>query len=86
MDGIERDVMIYLGKAVADAGLDVVLTRESGLIRAGLLDSLALVGLIRFLEVRFGIVIPDGDIDPDVFATPATIIAYVTERLAQTAA
>lgn len=86
MDAIERDIINYLRTAVAAAGLDVELSRDSGLLRAGLLDSMALVGLIRFLEDRFGLEIPDGDLDPGLFETPATIVTYVSARLAQPAA
>jgi acyl carrier protein len=57
-------------------------TSDTQLLETGLLDSINLVHLIQFIEERFGISIPDGDIGPEIFATPGTLTAYVSKRLA----
>ncbi len=55
---------------------------ETELIESGVLDSIALIKLIQFLEAQFGITVPDLDVDPENFATPATVAAYVERRKA----
>jgi acyl carrier protein len=39
------------------------------------------VGLIRFIEERFSLQIPDADLDPDLFDTPRSVVSYVSGRL-----
>jgi acyl carrier protein len=46
------------------------------------LDSINLVRLVQFLEERFGIQIPEGDLGPELFETPASVTAYVQRRAA----
>lgn len=63
------------------AGAPVPVGRETMLIETGLLDSIGLVRLIQFVEERFGLSIPDADVTPDTFATPAALAAYVERQL-----
>ncbi len=79
MTDIEQSILEHI-RGVA-AGSAVSVTRETGLLETGLLDSINLVGLIQFLEERFSIRIPDNDIGADLFTSPATLIAYVESRL-----
>ena len=44
-------------------------------------DSIALMEFILRLEDEFRINIPDEDLDPDVFSSISTIVAYVHHRL-----
>ena len=44
-------------------------------------DSIALMEFILRLEEEFGINIPDQDLDPDVFSSISTIVAYMHRRL-----
>ena len=62
------------------AGSQVAVTRDTGLLDTGLLNSINLVGLIQFLEDHFAIKIPDSDIGADLFTSPATLIDYVEKR------
>lgn len=55
---------------------------DTELIETGMLDSIALIKLIQFLETTFGITVPDEDVDPEIFQSPATISAYVARRKA----
>lgn len=82
MEEIEQPIMAYLSKAVAEAGSKGPVTPQTGLLRAGLLDSIGLVGLIQFLEAQFDLQIPDADLGPELFETPASIASYVARRLA----
>jgi acyl carrier protein len=45
------------------------------------LDSINLVRLVQFLEERFGISIPEGDMGAELFESPATVSAYVERRV-----
>jgi len=48
-------------------------------------DSIALMEFVLRLEDEFGISIPDEDLDPDVFSSISTIVAYVHRRLDEVA-
>lgn len=79
MNEIEDSIMQHIRTAAA--GTNISVTRDTGLLDTGLLDSINLVGLIQFLEEKFSVSIPDSDIGADLFASPATLIAYVERRL-----
>jgi len=44
-------------------------------------DSISLMEFVLRLEDTFGISIPDGDLDPDVFYSVKTIASYLRARL-----
>jgi len=44
-------------------------------------DSFSLMEFVLGLEEAFGINIPDEDLDPDIFQSVKTIVAYVRRRL-----
>lgn len=79
MNEIEQSILEHIQGVAAPSQISI--TRETGLLETGLLDSINLVGLIQFLEERFGIRIPDSDIGADLFTSPASLIAYVEQRL-----
>ncbi|MEO6395573.1 MAG: acyl carrier protein [Devosia sp.] len=79
MSQVEQSIMNHIREVAA--GSNVTVTRDVGLLDSGLLDSINLVGLIQFLEEQFSIKIPDSDISADLFASPASVIAYVERRL-----
>jgi acyl carrier protein len=79
MNDIEQSIMKHIGDVAVAS--QVTITRDTGLLETGLLDSINLVGLIQFLEERFAIRIPDSDIGADLFASPAALISYVERRL-----
>lgn len=81
MSEIERPILDYISAVVAEGG-GAPVTRETLLLEAGVLDSINLVRLVQFLEERFGISIPDGDMGAELFESPSTISAYVERRLA----
>jgi acyl carrier protein len=79
MNDIEQSIMQHIRDVAAGSAVSV--TRDTGLLDTGLLDSINLVGLIQFLEEKFAIRIPDSDISADLFTSPASLIAYVEQRL-----
>jgi acyl carrier protein len=60
---------------VASATDDLLYGTETGF------DSIALMEFILRLEEEFGLSIPDEDLDPDVFSSIGTIVAYLLRRL-----
>ena len=46
-------------------------------------DSIAMVEFVLHLESKFGISIPDHDLDMDIFYSVNTVAAYINSRLIQ---
>jgi len=44
-------------------------------------DSFSLLEFILRLEDEFGIAVPDEDLDPDIFRSINTVVAYVLRRI-----
>lgn len=53
------------------------IARDEDLLASDILDSLAIVELVSFLEVRFGIRVSDDDLVPENFKTIDEIVAFV---------
>lgn len=50
------------------------------LLDSGILDSMGIMQLVTYLEKEYGISIPTEDIEPEQFATVATLAAFVREK------
>ena len=81
MNPVEQTILAYLAKAVAEDGGAGKVALQTGLLESGLLDSIGLVGLIQFIESEFDLQIPDADLNPELFETPASLAEYVARRL-----
>jgi acyl carrier protein len=46
-------------------------------------DSFSLLEFILRLEEEFGIAVPDEDLDPDIFRSINTVVAYVLRRIGE---
>ena len=79
MSEFEQPIVDYIAGVVAESGVGVV-TRDTPLLEAGVLDSINLVRLVQFIEERFGISIPDSDMGAELFESPASVAAYVAKR------
>ena len=53
---------------------------HDGLLTSGLLDSLAIVKLLSYLEEEFHVEIDDADFDPENFETISTIAGLVSNH------
>lgn len=82
MAKFEQPILDYVAKAIAEAGITKEVTLQTGLLEEGLLDSIGLVGLIQFLESEFDLQIPEAELTPELFETPASIAAYIAKRRA----
>lgn len=50
---------------------------DESLLSSGILDSMALLRLVGFIEERFGVTVGDGELIPDNFETINQIEAFV---------
>ena len=57
-----------------------VLTAETPLFDSGILDSVAALTLIEFIEDRFGVVLEAHELSIETFGSVATIAALVEEK------
>lgn len=59
----------------------IVITDENNLIQEIGLDSMQILELIMSLEEEFGIIIPDDQLDPDLFQTINSIEQLVKSQM-----
>lgn len=64
-----------------DVEVDAI-DEDDGLISSGLIDSLALVEIITFLETEFGVDFSESGVDPDELSSIAEILDLVERRSA----
>lgn len=53
------------------------IARDEDLLASDILDSMAIVELVSFLEARYGIQVSDDDLMPENFKTIDEIVAFV---------
>jgi len=70
----------YLDEDEAD---DMTLDENTPLISSGIVDSFSMVSLKRFLEKKYGVMLPDEEATPQAFDTVTSIIALVSKHLAK---
>lgn len=80
------DIVAAVVNFIREERPDLTIEADTELMDAGVLDSIALIKSIQFMESEFGITIPDSDIDPAIFATPRSIAGYVAKRRGDTGA
>ena len=79
---VVREVTRVLDEVLSLGGRAASYTRDTRLLGAvPQFDSMAVVSLITTLEERFDIVIPDDEIDSDVFATVGSLADFVRDRV-----
>ena len=75
---------LYAGFFVTIFRLEETSTRlaeDASLLDAGVIDSTGVLELVDFIERRFGLNVPDGDLLPENFESIANITRYVLNRL-----
>jgi len=77
MDEISKVVRDYIIREYVQEGDDREVTETTRLISSGLVDSFSMVSLLRFLEKKYAIHIPDADATPEAFDTVERIVALV---------
>ncbi len=77
MDEITRVVRDYIIREYVQEGDEREVSETTPLISSGLVDSFSMVSLLRFLEKKYAVHIPDADATPEAFDTVERIVALV---------
>ncbi len=77
MDEITKTVRDYVIREYVQEGDDREITATTPLISGGIVDSFSMVSLLRFLEKKYSIHIPDDAATPEAFDTVQSIAALV---------
>ncbi|RDW13410.1 acyl carrier protein [Paracoccus thiocyanatus] len=73
--GLSKDDLIRYIRS--ELNIDMPLDGDTELFSTGMLDSVAMVGLIAFVEDKAGVRVQPGDVTLDNFDTVDAILAYV---------
>jgi acyl carrier protein len=79
MDEITKVVLSYVTREYLEEGDERTITETTPLISSGIVDSFSMVSLLRFLEKKYSIHIPDEAATPDAFDTVERITALVRQ-------
>lgn len=80
---IQEEVLSLLDEVLVLHGRGLTFDANTALLGSvPELDSMAVIALIQAIEERFGISVPDDEIDGSSFATVATVVEFVA-RLSQ---
>ena len=78
---IEAKIERFIVDELMMGGRQTKLDPDQSLISSGILDSLALLRLIEFVEDQFGVVINDGEVIPDNFETINVIKSFLAQKM-----
>lgn len=79
MDEITKVVLNYVTREYLEEGDEREIAETTPLISSGIVDSFSMVSLLRFLEKKYSIHIPDAAATPDAFDTVERITALVRQ-------
>ena len=57
------------------------ITSDQDLLLSGILDSLSIANLLGFVEKKYDLVVPFGDVTVEDFSTTKDIATYVSQRM-----
>jgi acyl carrier protein len=77
---VESVVNAYISGELLNRPELLPLKHDTPLLESGILDSLALLSLLVFLEEQFGISVDDFEVIPENFETVDAICAYIRSR------
>jgi acyl carrier protein len=77
---VESVINAYISRELVSKPELLPLQNDTALLECGILDSLALLSLLMFLEENFNIAVDDYEVIPENFNTIAAICAYVRSR------
>jgi len=81
MDDIAQVVLDYVTREYLEEGDERGINLTTRLISGGIVDSFSMVSLLRFLEKKYSIHIPDEAATPDAFDTVESIASLVRQFL-----
>lgn len=74
---IEQTVEKFVIEELIVGGSDTKLDPDESLVSSGVIDSLAILRLITFIEETFGVAVDDDEVVPENFETINVIKAFV---------
>lgn len=77
MDEITKVVRDYIIREYVQEADEQEITETTPLISGGVVDSFSMISLLRFLEKKFAIHIPDAAATPEAFDSVERIVALV---------
>lgn len=77
---IEASVEKFILEDLLSGSRNTKIGLDESLVSSGILDSLALLRMIAFLEEKFGVVVNDDEVIPENFETINVIKAFVEAR------
>ena len=78
-DPIQKEVLVLLDEVLNLGGRALTFSADTPLLgEVPELDSMAVIAVIHEIEERFGIVVPDDEVDGNSFATVGTVVKFVT--------
>jgi len=77
---VEGDINQYISTEIVSDPSVLPLDNDRSLMDANILDSVAFLNLVMFLEERFGISVEDTELTRDNFETITIIAAYVRRK------
>lgn len=81
---ILQEVLSLLDEVLSLEGRGLSFTADTALLgNVPELDSMAVIAVIHAIEERFGIEVPDDEIDGSSFATVGTVVDFVTRLSAR---
>jgi acyl carrier protein len=79
---MKKMILEYVRNEYLEEDDDMVLDEDTKLISSGIVDSFSMVSLLRFLEKKYAVHIPDDEATPEAFDTVASIIKVVEKHKA----
>lgn len=77
---MESVINVYISRELVSRPDLLPLQNDTPLLESGILDSLALLKLLLFLEEEFNVAVDDFEVIPENFNTVDAICAYVRSR------
>ncbi|MER2553308.1 MAG: phosphopantetheine-binding protein [Thauera sp.] len=83
-DPIQKEVLVLLDEVLSLGGRALAFAADTPLLgEVPELDSMAVIAVIQEIEERFGIEVPDDEVDGNSFATVGTVVDFVTRLSAR---
>jgi acyl carrier protein len=83
-DPIQKEVLVLLDEVLNLGGRALTFSADTPLLgEVPELDSMAVIAVIHEIEERFGIAVPDDEVDGNSFATVGTVVEFVTRLSAR---
>lgn len=74
----QQSILIFLNEnMLANKALAMPIVGDTDLIQSGIIDSLALIRLVAYLEEQFNVKINDWDVTPENFSRVDNIVKYL---------